>query len=192
MIYIGGDSFCYYREDNDWPKIVADTLGHELAGQGFPGDCWWLTRQHLINHLKIYPSTEIFIFCHTDPFRPLTGQKFFKNPEADQVREQYFRYFVDYDVSLWTVQNWYVELNKLLTDKHVLHFQSFASSKEPFKLLSGTRVITPLVDLSLKNSQLVFTNDPRRNHFSTEQNYEFAQLAIQCLRSKDNDLQISF
>ena len=192
QIYIGGDSFCYYRNSQDWPSIVANTLGYELLGQGFPGDGWWLTRKHLLQHLKNYPDTQAFIFCHTDPFRPLTGQQFFKNPEAEQVKKMYFKYFVDYEVSLWTVEQWYLELNKLLKDRRVLHFQSFSSSRDPFRLLSGTRVTTPLVELSLENNTYDFLNDPRRNHFSLEQNQLFAQLVIDCLNSNDNDLKISF
>ena len=192
QVYIGGDSFCYYRNPQDWPSLVAKTLGSELSGQGFPGDCWWLTRKNLLQHLKNYPDTQTFIFCHTDPFRPLTGQQFFKNSEAEQVKEIYFKYFVDYDVSLWTVRQWYLELNELLKDRRVLHFQSFSSSRDPFKLLSGTRVTTPLVALSLENGEQNFLNDLRRNHFSLEQNQLFAQLVVDCLHSNDNDLKVSF
>ena len=190
-VYIGGDSFCYYRGTEDWPAIVANLLGYQLAGHGFPGDCWWHTRKNLLQHLKNYPDTRTFIFCHTDPFRPLTGQQFFKNAEAEQVKEQYFKYFVDYDVSLWTVKHWYLELNELLKDRQVLHFQSFASSRDLFRLLSGTRVATPLIDLSLGREQYDFMNDPRKNHFSLEQNQLFAELAVKCLVSKQNDLEIS-
>ena len=172
---------------------VADTLGYQLAGQGFPGDSWWLTRQHLIDHLSSNPNTEVFVFCHTDPFRPLTGQQFFKNPDADLVKEQYFKYFVDYDVSLWTVKQWYLELNELLKDRTVLHFQSFASSREPFKSLMGIRVATPLIELSLEPGvDYDFMNDLRRNHFSPEQNQLFARLVVDCLASKQNDLKITF
>jgi hypothetical protein len=192
QIYIGGDSFCYYRSKQDWPAIVANLLGYQLAGQGFPGDCWWHTRKNLLQYLKTYPDTPTFIFCHTDPYRPLTGQQFFKNAEAEKVKEQYFKYFVDYDVSLWTVEQWYLELNELLKDRQVLHFQSFASSHAPFKLLSGIRVATPLIELSLGRKQYDFMNDPRRNHFSTEQNQLFAELAVNCFSSKQNDLEISF
>ena len=192
QVYIGGDSFCYYRSEQDWPYIVANNLGYELLGQGFPGDCWWLTRKNLLQHLEKYPNTQTFIFCHTDPFRPLTEQQFFKNSEAEQVKEMYFKYFVDYDVSLWTVKHWYLELNEWLRDRQVLHFQCFSSSSTPFKLLSGTRVTTPLVNLSLENNEHNFLNDSRRNHFSLEQNQLFAQLVVDCLHSNDNDLKISF
>ena len=191
-IYIGGDSFCYYRTTQDWPGILAQQLGLELTGRGFPGDSWWHTRTHLLKYLKTHPETATFVFCHTDPFRPLTGQVFFKNPAAEQVREQYFKYFVDYEVSIWTVQQWYQELNELLKDRQVVHFQSFASSCEPFKLLAGTRVSTPLVELSLTSQQFDFMNDPRRNHFSPEQNQQFADIVAECLRSQSTDLEISF
>jgi hypothetical protein len=73
----------------------------------------------------------------------------------------------------------------------VLHFQSFASSRDLFRLLSGTRVATPLIDLSLGREQYDFMNDPRKNHFSLEQNQLFAELAVKCLVSKQNDLEIS-
>jgi hypothetical protein len=192
QIYIGGDSFCYYRNKEDWPAIVASLLGHQLAGQGFPGDSWWHTRKHLLQYLKSHPETQTFILCHTDPFRPLTGQQFFKNAEAEQVKEQYFKYFVDYEVSLWTVEQWYLELNELLKNRQVIHFQSFASSRNPFKLLSGIRVATPLINLSLGSENYDFINDPRRNHFSPEQNQLFAELVINCLASQQNDLEISF
>ena len=191
-IYIGGDSFCYYRTSTDWPGILAQQLGSELAGRGFPGDSWWHTRTHLLEHLKTHPDTATFVFCHTDPYRPLTGQMFFKNPAAEQAKEQYFKYFVDYEVSLWTVQKWYLELNELLADRQVLHFQSFASSRKPFKLLTGTRVATPLIELSLKGQPQDFMNDPRRNHFSAEQNQQFAAIAAECLNSQSTDLEILF
>ena len=192
-VYIGGDSFCYYRSHKDWPFLVSKQLGLELQGQGFPGDSWWHTRRHLLSYLSSEKSqdTDVFILCHTDPFRPLTGQYLFKNLEAQQVKQQYFRYFVDYEVSLWTTQNWYQELNQRLKNDKVLHFQCFSSSREIFSLLQGTRVVTPLVNLSLQNNLFDFTNDPRRNHFDEAQNKMLADRAVECLSSLKNDLEIS-
>jgi hypothetical protein len=194
-IYISGDSFCYYRSANDWPYIVAKQLELTLQGQGFPGDSWWLTRQHLLQYLKspAAQDTQVFILCHTDPFRPLTGQQLFKNSEAEIVKKNYFKYFVDYDISLWAVQNWYQELNQLLQGRRVLHFQSFASSEKPFGHLQGQKVITPLVELSLfANPEIDFMNDPRRNHFDIDHNQKFADLVLECLDSNQKELQISF
>ena len=193
-IYIGGDSFCYYRnESTDWPTLVAEHMGLELRGRGFPGDSWWLTRINLLEHLALFPDTQTFVFCHTNPHRLLTGQRLFKNSEAEQVKQQYLKYFIDDDVSLWTVRQWYLELNQLLAGRHVLHFQSFSSSQEPFKLLAGTRVSTPLIELSVgPDPTQDFMNDPRRNHFSTEQNKQFAQIVVDCLSTEQTDLKISW
>ena len=194
-LYIGGDSFCYYRKEvTDWPNAVAAKLGCELRGRGFPGDSWWLTRTNLLENLASFPDMQTFIFCHTNPHRPLSAQKLFKNHEAEQVKQQYLKYFADDEISLWTVTHWYQELNQLLAGRQVLHFQSFASSQEPFKLLEGTRVTTPLVELSLgaDHSGSALINDDRRNHFSTEQNQLFAQQVLDCLASDKNDLQISW
>lgn len=193
-IFIGGDSFCYYREDNDWPKILADKLHLKLKGRGFPGDCWWHTRQNLLQYLSTADSsnTEIFVFCHTDPFRMLTSRCFFKNVEADEVKKKYLKYFVDHEISLWTVKHWYLELNQLLKDQKVIHFQCFSGSNELFELLSGIRVITPLVELSMNKTTEQFMQDSRRNHFDLLQNQLFAQKIIECLNSNTNNLEISF
>jgi hypothetical protein len=193
-IYIGGDSFCYYRQANDWPGVLADKLNLQLTGRGFPGDSWWHTRQNLLQYLSTVESnsTELFVFCHTDPFRILTSQVLFKNLEADNIKKNYFKYFVDYEISLWTVKHWYLELNQLLKNQKVIHFQCFSSSSEPFQLLSGIRVITPLVELSMNNSTENFMQDTRRNHFDPLQNQLFAQKIIECLNSDANNLEISF
>lgn len=193
-IYIGGDSFCYYRNDYDWPGLVGKLLNAQIHGAGFPGDTWWFTRKNLIEYLSTSTgqATEIFVFCHTDPYRPLIGQKMFKNLEAEVIKEVYFKYFVDYDISLWTTRQWYIELNRLLQNKKVLHFQSFASSKEIFKTLNGIRVITPLVTLSLNDASVDFMNDPRRNHFDLDHNKRFAEIVVDCLGKEPGELEISF
>ena len=193
-IYIGGDSFCYYRDaESDWPVLVAAKLGYRLHGRGFPGDSWWLTRRNLLEHMAAFPDTETFIFCHTNPHRLLTGQRLFKNSEAEAVKQQYLRYFIDYDVGMWAVRQWYQELNQLLAGRQVLHFQSFASSNEPFQLLEGRKFTTPLMTLSLgPNPTDDFMNDTRRNHFDTEQNQQFAHLVTECLSVDTVDLQIDW
>jgi len=194
-VYIGGDSFCYYRQEHDWPYIVAKLLNRNLRGRGFPGDSWWHTKKHLTKYLDSSwaKNTDIYIFCHTDPYRPLTGQTFSNNPEAEVIKNQYYKYFVDYDVSLWAVQHWYQELNNMMTDHTVLHFQSFNTSSDVFQQLNGTRVLTPLVELSLGGkSWNEFMNDSRHNHFDTEHNKKFAELVIQSLSSNQNNLEISF
>ena len=168
-------------------------MGLELRGRGFPGDSWWLTRINLLEHLALFPDTQTFVFCHTNPHRVLTGQRLFKNPDAEQVKQQYLKYFIDDAVSLWTVRQWYLELNQLLAGRRVLHFQSFTSSQEPFQLLAGTRVTTPLIQLSLGSDPAQdFINDTRRNHFDTEQNKQFAQRVVDCLSTEQTDLEISW
>lgn len=199
-IYIGGDSFCYYRKSGDWPVILANKLNLQLKGCGFPGDSWWRTRQHLMQYLSTKKSknTEIFVFCHTDPYRLLTSQTTFENYEAQKARLQYIKYFMDYDIGLWTTRHWYLELNELLKNQRVIHLQCFDSSRPIFPLLSGLRITTPLVKLSLKDNETIGEwkrpmghLDDRRNHFNPAQQQSLAQKIVDCLGSDANDFEIS-
>lgn len=199
-IYIGGDSFCHHRKSGDWPAILADKLNLQLKGHGFPGESWWHTRQHLLQYLatKKSKSTEIFVFCHTDPYRFLTGQTFFQNPDALTIKNQYLKYFLDYDIGLWTTKHWYLELNELLKNQKVIHLQCFESTQPIFSLLSGRRIVTPLVELSLKDTETMIEwsrpkghLDDRRNHFNPTQQQSLAQKIVDCLGSDANDFKIS-
>jgi len=199
-IYIGGDSFCYYRKSGDWPAILANKLNLKLTGCGFPGDSWWHTRQHLLQYLATKKSikTELFVFCHTDPYRFLTSQIFFQNPDALAIKNQYLKYFLDYDIGEWTTKHWYLELNELLKNRQVIHLQCFSSSQTIFPLLSGCRIVTPLVELSLKDNETIDEwrmpgqhEDVRRNHFNPAQQQSLAQKIVDCLGSDANDFKIS-
>ena len=199
-IYIGGDSFCHHRAAGDWPVVLADKLNLQLKGHGFPGESWWHTRQHLLQYLatKKSKNTEIFVFCHTDPYRFLTSQIFFQNPNALAIKNQYLKYFLDYDIGLWTTKHWYLELNELLKNQKVIHLQCFESSRSIFSLLSGQRIITPLVELSLKDHETMAEwsrplghLDYRRNHFNPAQQQSLAQKIVDCLSRTDNDIEIN-
>lgn len=188
-IYIGGDSFCKYRGDQDWPKQLADLFGCQIQGKGFEGESWWHTRIELSAYIKSekFSQTALFVFCHTDSHRILTDKRLVQNQNAeiDHAREIYYKYIHNYHVHNWVTANWYQELNQQLADKQVIHIQCFESTKEYFATLQGLKFSYPLTTISLGEikqcpeyffkEHLNNSKDFRRNHFSEKSNQLLAQ-----------------
>lgn len=113
------------------------------------------------------------------------------------IKNQYLKYFLDYDIGIWTTRHWYLELNELLKNQRVIHLQCFESTQPIFPLLSGQRIVTPLVELSKKDNETMIEwstmghLDDRRNHFNPAQQQSLAQKIVDCLGSDANDFEIS-
>jgi hypothetical protein len=186
-IYIGGDSFCKYRYDSnlDWPKQLADLLGYiKIEGSGIEGESWWHTRRELQDCMQssIFHEIDLFVICHTDSHRILTGNQVVQNlsEEINQARDLYYKYIHNYHVHNWMTQNWYQELNTWLTNKRVIHIQCFESTVDYFSILNGVKFSCPLTPISLREIRhdpglflKEHMNDPahpRRNHFTAKSN----------------------
>jgi hypothetical protein len=96
--------------------------------------------------------------------------------DYDKIKATYLKYFHSEDISAWTTQQWYKELNSLLENKKVLHVQCFTNTAPYFYLLNGLKHETPLIELSLAEVNHIdqFLYDNRRNHFSRENNHILA------------------
>jgi len=199
-IYIGGDSYCYYREDpaQHWPARLANQLGLELQGQGYPGSSWWLTRQHLLAYIRSdkFADTQYFVVCHTDHNRILTSNPIFQlgdnnsneRARADIARKVWYSDIQSDDVTYWCQQQWYQELDQLLVGRRVVHLPCFAPSPHSHGLVSTT----PLLDLAVVsaggqlNSWGSSTDVRQRmnqyaNHLSPEYNIKLAHWLAQVL-----------
>ena len=188
-IYIGGDSFCKYRGDQDWPKQLADLFGYQIIGRGFEGASWWHTRQELQSYTQHqeFHKIELFVICHTCSQRILTNNCVLQNrtDQIDHAREIYYKYIHDCQVNNWATQNWYRELNTWLANKRVIHVQLFESTKDYFNILNGLKFVHPLTPISLEEikhnpglfmrEHIVDSGIARRNHFTVESNKKLAK-----------------
>lgn len=149
-ILIVGDSYCYFRADEQrhWPRRLANNLNLNLLGEGFPGQGWWPVRQFLLEYSKTseFNNTELFVICHTCPTRALTSNlNFVENYE--RANDAYYRYIYSDDVSSWAVTNWYNELNQLLDGKTVIHLMCFDHPE--FFSLNGIKITPTLLNISI-------------------------------------------
>jgi hypothetical protein len=77
---------------------------------------------------------------------------------------------------------WYQELNQLLAGRAVIHLQCFNSTSRYFDQLQGLRFTAALTELSVAEpgaDRGLFMADPRRNHFSAENNCQLADFVAQ-------------
>jgi len=101
--------------------------------------------------------------------------------QITQVREMYYKYIHDYEISDWVTRQWYLELNQLLAGQTVVHIQCFNSTQAFFPVLEGIKISDPLLDLSLKEiggKLSSFLNDSRPNHFSPAGNQLVADMVL--------------
>jgi hypothetical protein len=188
QIYITGDSFCAQRNiaDQDWPALLAQQLNLELAGHAFPGCGWWPTRTPLIEHVTNHSdSTKLFVICHTDCHRPLsTHQILYRRDDSEMQSawQTYYKHFQDKKIDYWVLDRWYQEVNEILAGYHVIHLQCFMTTNHAFNQLRGCRIATSLSERSLAYApkHVSFFEDPRRNHFSIEENVWLAEQIIKC------------
>jgi hypothetical protein len=183
-VYIGGDSFCFHRnnETTTWPAILAKKLNLELEGIGFPGVSWWNSREHLLKYKQTskFTNTEYFLFVHTDPSRILTNYNVSQDLPDDvelEVKKTYFKYIENKSISIWTMKSWFIELNHILQDKKVVHLFGFHEAALLYGFLIGLKFNTPLIQLSLSEPGITMDNfiiDSRLNHFSIDSNIKLA------------------
>ena len=134
-ICIIGDSYCDCRdnEENHWPAYLSNKLNLKLTGSAFPGQSWWRHREAIIKYKNTdkFADTEYFVFAHTDFRRVLTANNYFENVHNDEVssiREVWFKYMQDDNISHWITHNWYKELNTIMEGKKVIHLQGFETT----------------------------------------------------------------
>lgn len=182
-IFIIGDSFCAYRTDvsKHWPAKLAELCNLKLLGAGYEGHSWWTIRKNLLKFLesKDFQSTELFVFCHSEPNR-IIGNDDFKIDS--QVEKIYLTYLENKDFNHWCMTQWFKELNDILDGKNVVHIQGFNTTKRYFSMLNGLKVITPLMNLSLEEPGYKFEsfmNDARNNHFSDSNNMKLADVLFE-------------
>ena len=192
FVYITGDSFCAYRSDINlhWPARLADLLKLELRGNGYPGQGWWPSRVDLGNYLQTqdFHQTELFIFCHTDIYRPLSA---FRSDVQDRL-ELYNKYFLDEMFHEWAAERWYAEINKTLENRHVVHLHCFESNRKQKSILKGLHVEPELLNLSKFNyvnegRKIILRSDRQNNHacnhFTPMGNHILAEAIFACIES---------
>jgi len=197
-IYIGGDSFCAARDNdqNHWPAILAKLANLKLEGKGFAGLSWWTTRKHLINYIQSnkFNNTDYFIFVHTDFNRALCDSEIlFPN----SIIETYRKYFHSYDISSWIREQWFSELTQLLKSKKVIHLHGFDESISSIAKLDGVNLTPCLLELSmnelgssLDEDRSKFIEDNRSNHLSPENNQKLASFINNVLNESSKEIKI--
>ena len=172
-LYIVGDSYCYHREDEDyhWPAILAKKLNLQLQGIGFPGQSWWPVRKHLLDYVNsaYFDKTQYFVICHTQPGRLLSSNPIFDSGsiEADNAKKIWHTYIHTHDVSTWCLHHWFLEINKLLQEKNVIHIKCFEHDQESFSILKGLKFEHVLLKLAIKSAVEcvgVSTHNWHKNH----------------------------
>lgn len=192
-IYITGDSYCFYRDDhqNHWPLILANLLGLKLEGQGYPGEGWWPSRQHIVDYAQSpkFNLTEWFIFCHTDIHRPLTSNKHWVDGFTDELQEFYLKYLSDSDFATWATAQWYQELGNILPSHKVIHLNCFDSNQHLRRQLTGKVIDIDLLDISvtdhsnsvlkyktrLRTPKLLACMNNSHNHLTSQGNQNLAK-----------------
>jgi hypothetical protein len=185
-VYIGGDSFCFWRNDsmNHWPKILANNLSLNLEGNGYPGRSWWSTRDDFINYMKTseYDNTDLFIFCHTEPLRILSTKVQLCSPDSVseklRLNEIYYKHIYDEEFHNWAMVRYFEELNFMLKNKKVIHLFCFSMTRNlGIDILSGYKTDTDLWSLVQKDFDQQNKNintEKTYNHFLPDTNQKIA------------------
>jgi hypothetical protein len=209
-LLILGDSFCEHAQY--WPAEVATALGYStdqchVSGQA--GASWWPVRQHLQyfihNRKTVMQQLSQMIIVHPNPARINTSSEAirannaiplpFKFNNTDFAEPQlasslYYKYINDYDFHLWAEHNWFQELNTVVGTRPVLHLFATANSFDNAKILTGTKVLHSLTELSLavNPSRTHLGNDAKLpNHFTQAHNRVFARQLVQILQGQRKD-----
>jgi len=209
-LLILGDSFCEHAQY--WPAEVATALCYnsgDFAVLGLPGASWWpvsQTLRHYLQHKQEFvQQLSQLIFVHPNPARINTSSEAirannaiplpFKFNNVDFEEPQlasslYYKYINDYDFHLWAERNWFQELNTVVGTRPVLHLFATANSFDNAKILTGTKVLHSLTELSLavNPSRTHLGNDAKLpNHFTQAHNCVFARQLVQILQGQRKD-----
>lgn len=195
-LYVVGDSFCAYRSDatSHWPAALAKLCNLELKGIGVPGSSWWATRDNLLNYKSShdFDNTDLFIFCHTEPHRIVTGLDTTHSHLPDKLKELWYKYAHNNEFYKWTVHQWFLELNSLVPAEKTIHVQGFQSSLDLTYLLKGVKITTPLESLSLsgldRSAWADQMHDTRHNHFEPADNLKLANILYSIYKNRDSIL----
>jgi len=197
-IYITGDSFCFNRTSptEHWPLILANNLGYELTGEGFPGCSWWPSRLDLIQyknqHRTKFNNTDLFVFCHTEQSRMLGDKRtYFGSDESislkNEIREFYLKHVYNEKVNQWAMLQWFNELNNIVADKNVIHLFCFKDTEIISSELNGTKFKPDLFSLSrrlgIKSRKNWVNCDSSPNHFSPYENMLLASFLTKFIQN---------
>ena len=190
FLYVAGDSFCAYRSDiqQHWPARLAHMLGLELQGQGYPGQGWWQTRLDLLDYINTvhFEQTQIFVFCHTDIYRPLTGNKIWDSGFTQDMWDFHIKYLLDYDFQEWASARWYQEISQHLHDKKIINLHCFETNKNIRNLIAGTHIEPELVKLSrFNNKDQIDKMNHSCNHFNPQGNQILAQYVFDAISGEN-------
>jgi hypothetical protein len=205
-----GDSFCEHAQY--WPAELAMALGYSadqchVSGQA--GASWWPIRQHLQyfihNRQTVMQQLSQMIFVHPNPARINTSSEDirannaiplpmkFNNTdfaEPQLASSLYYKYINDYDFHLWAERNWFTELNHIVGSTPVLHLFATEYSFDNAQVLTGTKVLSSLTQLSLQvnTSRTHLGNDAKLpNHFTQAHNRVLARQLVQILQGQRED-----
>jgi len=184
-ICVIGDSFCAYRSTLDhWPKKLANLLNLNLIGSGLSGESWWFVRQAFLRivNSKEFDDTELFVFCHTQPDRIIGPDSTIQRTNSNQpIVKSYLMHFENKEFNNWACNQWFLECNKILDGRKVIHLENFNTTKNYFKNLNGIRVTDPTLFESsvgefpdFPQGLSHFLKDSRDNHFSKHNNEKLA------------------
>ena len=70
--------------------------------------------------------------------------------EPQLASSLYYKYINDYDFHLWAERNWFTELNHIVGTTPVLHLFATEYSFDNAQVLTGTKVLSSLTQLSLQ------------------------------------------
>lgn len=193
-IYIGGDSFCVFREDpkHHWPKILANLVKANMTGEGHPGYSWWPTRMSLLKYMEspAYKFTDVFVFCHTQSYRIIAHNDSYKSGawepghESHEDFKVYMQTFFVEEFQYWCYKNYILELNKLLKGKKVIHLPCFTSDLHLFDECDGILAKEPLTKFTPWSDEYRLKNpyskeyqlfDSYHNHMSKRKNHWLAE-----------------
>lgn len=197
-IYVGGDSFCYRRENpaTDWPLILANELELKLTGQGFSGSSWWPVRDDLLRYKNLdkqkFDDTKIFVFCHTEVSRIHNSQLYYDDPDKkEEIYNFYMKYIYDETFHRWSMLQWFNELNNIVADKNVIHLFCFRDTEILSSELNGIKFKPNLFALSrrlgVKPLKEWSDCNLNPNHFSPYENTLLASFLSKFIRNNPLD-----
>lgn len=204
-IIIIGDSFCSTKNDDGWPRWLAEELGLELYCHGIGGQHWWGAKKFLDHRECDMHDNEVIVFVHTVPNRlPNTNEELckinFSDPdtstELGQAVGLYFKHIFDDEFLVWAQDRWFEEISTRYINKKMVHLHSFSFTQDRRHLLRGMNVVPSLTSISLNelkdgNKIESLYNDQRRNHLSDFNNRELArQLADAINNYHHGDMQL--
>jgi hypothetical protein len=189
----------------EWPKVLCKLLTETdevPLGTGFNACSWWSPRQELLAYLNNNIIPKVLVICHTESSRVpndqhhgisigcLEADQIFKvqtkypghdwdpdiwvDPRLLKATKQYYKYLVSENFHRWSRLAWWNELDSLTKQYSipmVIHLHCFEDESLHI-FANGHTHKTALFNVS---KTLTNYGTKHRNHFSDNQNVEFAR-----------------